>query len=181
MASTRLFSTGILRLGAPGNTALTSTDVIGSIQDIKVSDTFSRDEAYEAAQVAVYPQDAADSEGHFKISFSSEDINAKMLPYTTGATSRSVTVSDVAKTEYAIGGTDVPTFARAEFVTVDRLGKNWQFIGTLVKASGFDLSLQRKGFGKQQYEVEFYPDPNATSPNDATATAAAAAFITKDV
>jgi hypothetical protein len=180
MSVNRIFSTGILRVGAAGNTALGSGNVIGAIQDAAFKDAFSRDESWEATMVSVRAQDAQDSEGKTTLEFSSEDIPLWAMPYFTGAAARSVTVGDVARTEYSPSTTSVPPYARIEFATVSTVGKNMTIVGTRVKLTGSDISMSRKGYAKGKFTCDFYPDPNAVSPNDGAAAANAPYFVSID-
>lgn len=167
MTESHIFSTGILRIGAPGTGALAQdgSTTIGVIQDVTLDTTYSRHDLFDAAVNSVFAVDTADHEGKFKLKFTTKDISRKLLAYTTGAAHTvnaaaagppAVPAQDV----YAIGGKSVPQFCRLEYDGVDTSGKNVHIVIPTGKPTGQSIASKVTDFADTPIEVDAYGLPS---------------------
>lgn len=154
-----IFSTGILRVGPPGATALLTdgTTTIGVIQDVSLETTYSRHDLFDAAINSVFAVDTADHEGKFVLKFTTKDISRKLLPFTTGATKTTGTAP--ARDIFTIGGTSVPQFCRCEYDGVDTNGKNIHIVINKGKPVGQTIATKLTDFADTPIEIHGYADP----------------------
>ena len=159
MAESHIFSTGILRIGAPGSTPLLTdgTTTIGVIQDVSLETTYSRHDLFDAAINSVFAVDTADHEGKFVLKFTTKDISRKLLPYTTGAAKTTGTAPN--RDIFTLSGTSVPQFCRVEYDGVDTNGKNIHVVINKGKPSGQTISAKLTDFADTPIEIHAYADP----------------------
>ncbi len=161
MAEKHMFSTGVLRVGPAGATALTASNKIGVVQDISLESSVDRVEMFDAAVNAVYAVDTADHEAHAKMKCTSNDISLAIKQYTSGA----AVVGNVA----TWSKTSKPAACRVELdVTDNQTGAVSTYVATNAKFKGDSVSYKQKAFADMSLEADFYPD--ATSGTVMTRT-----------
>ena len=161
-----IFSTGILRIGAPGTTPLAQdgTTTVGVIQDVTLDSTFSRHDLFDAAVNSVYAVDTADHEGKFNLKFTTKDLSRKLIPYTMGAAHTTAAGSAgppvvPAQDVYTIGGKSVPQFCRVEFDGIDTNGKNVHIVIPTGKPTGQSIASKLTDFADTPIEINAYGLP----------------------
>jgi hypothetical protein len=152
----RIFSTGILRIGAPGATPLATdgSTTIGQIQDISVDITYDRHEVNEAAQISEFAVDTADSGGKASIKFNTPDMNRLLLPYAAGMAKTTAGSVDT----FTLSKTSKPAYSRIEIDTVDSAGKNIKIVAQQSKLKGFSTSAKVTDFAGNSFEADVYID-----------------------
>lgn len=158
-----LFSSAVLRIGAPGNSALNSANVVAVDQDISLDVQFGRHDLFDAAQNSIFAVDTADHEGKASVKFSNKDVAAAILQYAAGTTSASGTVGGNPATIYTLGQLSKPAYCRLEFDAIDTNGKNVHFIATKAKLRGYALAAKLTDFADTSLEADLYPDPLAAT------------------
>ena len=151
-----IFSTGVLRVGAPGVTPLLTdgTATVGVVQDIGLDITYTRKELMEAAQVSVFAVDNADHEGKAVLKIGSADFNRLLLPYVAGMTKTTASNVDT----FTLGKTSKPAPCRVELDAVDTSGKNVKLIAQNCKFKGFGAAAKIADFETISLECDIYPD-----------------------
>jgi hypothetical protein len=152
----RIFSSGILRIGAPGVTAL-ATDgsaTVGQMQDIGIDVSYDRKEVNEAAQVSVFAVDNADSGGKASLKISSPDLNRLLLPYLAGMAKTTAGGVDT----FTLSKTSKPAACRVEIDALDSNGKNIKFVAELAKGKGLSIASKVTDFSGNSYEFDLFPD-----------------------
>ena len=166
MAESHLFSTGILRIGAPGTAPLAQdgTTTVGVIQDVTFETSVSRHDLYDAAVNSVFAVDTADHEAKMNLKFTTKDISRKLIPYTMGAAHTTTTAAAgppavPAQDVYTIGGKSVPQFCRVEFDGIDTSGKNWHIVIITGKPTGQSIASKLTDFADTPIEINGYGLP----------------------
>jgi hypothetical protein len=147
----RFFSSGRLRVGTAGATALDVSNLIGEVQDISIEDTLTRKELFDAAVNQTAASDSADHESKAKVKFEIADLQLKFKPFTTGGTF----VGGV----YTKTKTSVPPYCRIEIDLMDSQQNVHNFIATNAKFMPSSTKYGITDFGKITVEADIYPDP----------------------
>lgn len=152
----RIFSTAILRIGAPGATPL-ATDgsaTVGQIQDVSIDISFDRKEVNEAAQISIFVVDSADANGKATIKFTTPDMNRLLLPYVAGMAKTTAGSVDT----FTLAKTSKPAACRLELDCLDSNGKNVKYVAANAKGKGISASFKVADFGSGSLEFDCFPD-----------------------
>jgi len=153
-----LFSTGKLRIGAAGNTALTdSANLIGAVQDASFDIAYQDKTLFTAAMESVFPTDVAYHNGKASLKCTIKDFNRQLLEFMTSVTKTTVGTVDT----FTLGQTSQPTFFRAEFNGIDTNGKNVNLVGTKCYTNQIGLALKLSDFGDVTFDIQMISDANA--------------------
>jgi hypothetical protein len=151
-----IFSSGVLRVGAPGATPLATdgTTTVGNVENISVAVSFDRKEVNEAAQVSRFAVDNADSGGKASLKMSNKDFNRILLPYLAGMAKTTGGSVDT----FTLSATSVPQACRVEIDCQDSAGKNVKVVAQEAKGKGVDLGAKIQDFADNSFEFDVYPD-----------------------
>ncbi len=155
-----VFSTGVLRIGAAGNTALTdSANQIGSVQDASLDVQYQDKTLFTAAQSSVFPIDVAYHEGKATMKCSVRDVNRNLFTYMTNMTKTTVSGVDT----FTLGATSQPIYFRAEFDGVDTTGRAINMVATKCFTNQLGVAFKLTDFGDVTFDIQMISDPNATT------------------
>ncbi len=155
-----LFSTGKLRIGAAGNTALTdSANLVGSVQDASFDIAYQDKTLFTAAMESVFPIDVAYHNGKASLKCTIKDFNRQLIEFMTTIPKTTVGSVDT----FTVGQTSQPAYFRVEFNGVDTNGKNVNIVATKCYTNQLGLALKLADFGDVTFDIQMISDPNAIS------------------